>query len=248
MSDPRQHVRPGQKLRISAQQINFLNGLMGNGGGFSAPPLAGWGQGTNIIAVRNTTNTLLQQGGVLRITGIEQDPQSNPTARRQFLEMPCVSGATPITDATSIVIAAEPIKSNGVGRAFVSGIAQAKIVRSSASHASVKCKNGSRLLHSCDPAFGLATVVWSPGILGEQWALVRFDTVGASEGVRLGKFEGAWPVGASRLVQLVHDSDEVEALNLFCPVGDACGGERWCAVFKDGGEWYLLAAECGAHM
>lgn len=71
--------------------------------------------------------------------------------------------------------------------------------------------------------------------------------------VRLGRFSGAWPIGQSRDVRFEtpasasgDDEEIVEALNLFCSVGGACAGDRWCAVFEQGGDWYLLAAQCGA--
>lgn len=78
-----------------------------------------------------------------------------------------------------------------------------------------------------------------------------WDDGGSS--VRLGRFSGAWPVGQLRMVRFETptsteeaEEEEVEAMNLFCAVGGSCAGSRWCAIFEEGGQWYLLAAECGA--
>jgi hypothetical protein len=71
---------------------------------------------------------------------------------------------------------------------------------------------------------------------------------GAAAKVKLGTFSGAWPVGTEKEVSLYHsgETSTVTVTNFFCPAGASCAPAQWCAVFQDGGGWYLLAASCGS--
>ena len=134
MSDPRQHVRPGQKLQLAAQQINFLNALMRAGGGFGSSGLPGWSAGSNVIYGKNVGSSEAAQGKAQEITGIAISPSLSHTAERQFMEMPCVefnyltvpqsSGGYPVTQPTRICVPVEPIKAGKAGRVIVSGVTQ----------------------------------------------------------------------------------------------------------------------------
>lgn len=64
--------------------------------------------------------------------------------------------------------------------------------------------------------------------------------------VRLGRIIGAWPIGQSREVTLISEARTVNAMNHFCSIPGQCPYERYVVVFEDGGEWYLLNAQCGS--
>ncbi len=246
MPDPRQNVRPGQRLQIAAEQINFLNRLMRTGGGFGSGSLPGWLQGTNIIAARNSASTTVPRGGVLKISGIEIDPEKNATTEAQFCEMPCVVGSAPQVGTRRIAIAAEPIPAGKIGKVFVSGVAVARVDVISESHGFAKATSTIANLESCAGGVGVVQILWVGDRLGPQWALVR---LGAEQTIVLGKFIGAWPKGQKKEVRVYTEdegakSDYIEALNIFCEVGDSCGPERWAALLQYEADWYLLAAEC----
>ena len=130
MPDPRQHVRPGQKLQIAAQQINFLNGLMRKGGGFGSGGLTGWSAGTNVIMARNDTGAALGRFGIMEIDGIVINPADGDSHLSQHSEMPCVIGVAPqvpapaglpVSRVMKLCISLEPIPQGKIGRVVVSG-------------------------------------------------------------------------------------------------------------------------------
>lgn len=136
MPDPRHNVRPGEKLQIAAQQINFLNGLMRQGGGFTSGGLAGWTQGTNVVMARNDTGSDVIRFGVMEIAGVVIDPSDGDRARNQFSDMPCVIGVAPSRPTASglptarvqkICVTMEPIKADKLGRVVVSGPTPVKL-------------------------------------------------------------------------------------------------------------------------
>lgn len=200
-TDPRQNVRPGDKLRIAAEQVNFLNGLMRADTGFKSGSLEGYEPGRNIILARNNTGADLPRWGVMRISGIEVNPATDDKGRRSFEEMPCITGAKPnTTTGGKFVIAVEPIKSGKIGRVCAAGIVQAKVSFSSAGHTRAKPKDNT-VDHLESAAGGPAEILWSAGTSGEQWALVRFDEAGGGP-IRVGKVTGDWPIGTCTAVQV----------------------------------------------
>jgi len=58
---------------------------------------------------------------------------------------------------------------------------------------------------------------------------------------RMATFTGAWPKGTAKAVSAGGAS--INATNLFAAIGTAAGA-RNCAIARDGGAWYLIAAEC----
>ena len=199
MTDPRQNVRPGDRLRIAAEQINFLNGLMRPDTGFKAGALNGYEPGRNVILARNNSGADLPRWGVLAITGIDINPATDATRRRSFEEMPCITGTKPTgTTGGKFVVAVEPIKSGKVGRVCAAGIVQVKVSFSNSSHTRAKPKNNSTA-HLESAASGPAVIVWSANTSGEQWALVRWDDGG---GIRIGKYTGSttWGIGTCATV------------------------------------------------
>lgn len=206
--DPRQNVRPGDKLRIAAEQVNFLNGLMRQDTGFKSGSLDGYEPGKNIILARNSTGADLPRWGVMLISGIEIDPATDDTRRRSFEEMPCITGAKPnATTGGKFVIAVEPIKDGKIGRVCAAGIVQAKVSFSSASHTRAKPKDDT-VGHLESAADGPAEILWSGGTGSEQWALIRFGGGGGQ--LRVGKYTGssAWALGDCATVTLWKRTEE----------------------------------------
>lgn len=248
--DPRQNVRPGDKLRIAAEQVNYLNGLMRPDTGFKAGPLEGYEPGRNIILCRNATGADLPRWGVMRISGIEINPATDDTGRRSFEEMPCISGAKPnTTTGGKFVIAVEPIKANSIGRVSAAGIVQAKVSFSSASHTRAKPKDNT-VDHLESANGGPAEILWSAGTSGEQWALVRFGEGGQ---LRIGKYTGSstWAKHATATIDIwengtppneTSSSQTIE--NVVNHWADVPSG-KWVGIqAAANGHYYLVVAEC----
>lgn len=254
MPRPDGRVRPGEPIgsAISARAYNRAldaadwvftnkNGKLGKGS-------TGWSPPYTRVAAR--PSIAVEKFGVVRVTGIVTDPtipeDYQPTTG--FEVMPCLEVAAPASSSDQIAIALGPVEANAVGWFAVAGAVQVKLnIVSEVDTAAVPVVGNVQQLKTGGSGYPL---LWKePGVGVGKWGLVLLAKGGGGNPVRLGKFEGAWPVGETKLVTFVHGGeDEVTARNLFCAVGEACGSQRWCAVFEENGEWYLLAAECGAHM
>ena len=121
--DPRQHVNPGDKISLAAEQINGLNRLLATPGGFRGP-------GTGEPAVPYTwvlcrSGVTVARWGVLAITGLEITP-ATAAGQASFESQPIVTGATPSASTTAWGIAVEPIAAGKIGRLAVAGVVQAK--------------------------------------------------------------------------------------------------------------------------
>lgn len=219
--DPRQNVRPGEKLRIAAEQINFLNGLMRGGAGFAGGSLTGWQPGTNLILLKNT-GADVARWGVFNITGIEIDPNTNEYQANSFGEMPCVRGEKATESTGTAAVAIEPIKSGKVGRVAVSGVVQ------------IKREDVVKVVS--------AIALWQ----ADEWALIRFG----GGGIRLGTVSATWTKGATATVtQLYGDGTPLEgtptftATNHFVTIPVSSGTKRVACALVDA-TWILIAAEC----
>lgn len=246
--DPRQHVRPGQRLRVAASQINFLNGLMRPESGFKGGPMAGYEPGRNIILARNNTGGDVPRWGVMRINGIEINPTTNDRSRRSFEEMPCIVGSMPnATTGSKFVIAVEPIKADKIGRVCAAGIVQAKVNFTSDKHTRAKPKaNSNSQLESSGG--GPAVILWSAGTSGEQWALIRFDD---GSNLRIGKTTSLWAKHSLAEIALWEEGTPPSetASNKTIPDvvnhwGDVPAG-KWVGIqAAANGHHYLVVAEC----
>lgn len=225
-TDPRSFVRPGERLRIAATQINALNALIRRNGGFETGELPGNGPLTTIILARNSTGGDLARWGVMSISGIEIDPNDGDNERRSFEEMPCVIGETLAADAGVFVVAVEPIKSGKIGRVAAAGIVQVTA-------------------ETLGQIRDYVTVIWEDG----EWALIRISG-GGGGGIRFGKVSGSWPKGTTHSVTRLKGNGDppttpstFTAKNWFCDISIDCG-ERYVACAKVDSTWILIAAEC----
>jgi hypothetical protein len=254
MPDPRQHVRPGQKLQIAAQQINFLNGLMRQGGGFGSGGLSGWTQGTNIVLARNDTGADLDRFGVLEMTGIVIDPESGDTAQRQFWEMPCLVGTSPdiaeidgdrVSRPQKIGIALEPIPAGKIGRVIVSGPVVCKLDVRDQEHRFARAIDGdTQKLETAEESDSPAQILWKADG-SDPWAVVVLDDAG--QRFFFGKATSSGAPGGMPITVDRYDDGPLEA---------AAGGQldasvilypikqdSWVIVWNaPDGKWYVVAA------
>jgi hypothetical protein len=169
--DPRQHVNPGDPIRLAASQINGLNRLLNLNAGFSSPTAAEQPTPYTWVMAKNNTGSNVERWGVLAITGMDITPGSSQTATAQFEQLPVVAGGTPSDTTTAWCVAVEPIAAGKVGRVAVGGCVQVKVEVADSSHVFVRCKSSSSELKSTDNGEGL--ILWKQGTGTGQWAIVR---------------------------------------------------------------------------
>jgi hypothetical protein len=76
---------------------------------------------------------------------------------------------------------------------------------------------------------------------------LRFGRVIESQKVvfRVGSFSGAWNLDGAKTVTIRNTTATLVAINLFAAIETVTSNvTRNCAVAKDRGVWYLIAAEC----
>jgi hypothetical protein len=213
--DARQHVNPGDPIRLAASQINGLNRLLTPNAGFALlahgePPTPyTWVMG------KNNTAATVSRWSVLAITGIDSAPSGDNNATRQFEMLPILSCGTPSPTTTAWGVAVEPIKSGQIGRLAVGGVAQVKAADlGKAAGCQVLFKNA-------------------------DWALVRINA-----GIVRGTFTAPWAKGATKTVtDAVTTSQTFDGVkNYFAAITGS--GTKACAIAYVGTEWILIAAEC----
>jgi predicted RecA/RadA family phage recombinase len=212
--DPRQHVNPGDPIRLAASQINGLNRLLTLGGGFAGE--AGGEQPTPYtwVMAKNNTGSTVARWGVLAITGMHITPGSSSGATSQFEQLPVVAGGTPSATTTAWCVAVEPIESGKIGRVAVGGVVQLKAA-------------------DLGKASG-AHVLWKDS----NWALIRMQA-----GVVRGTFSGTWAKGSTTTVtDAVVSGATYTAKNYIATLsGSACliayVADEWVLV---GWDWHSM--------
>lgn len=164
MPDPRQYVRPGQKLQIAASQINALNQMMRQDTGFRAPPPSQVELAPNIVLIKNNSGVDVPWLGVLAISGIETGPSGS-----SFATQPVLRGGVPAVNSR-VVVAMEPIAKDKVGRAAASGVFACRVNVTEESHNFAVADAGfvTRLKSA---ACGPVELLWKEGGLGDKWAV-----------------------------------------------------------------------------
>lgn len=250
--DPRQHVLPGQPMRLAAEQINRLNALTRTSAGMAGGTLASPEPARNIVLLRNDSGSDIPRWGVLEVSGVVFDPSSNDASKASFEDQPVIVGVTPTDAAKPFAIAVEPIPKASIGRVALSGVVQAKIEVVSESHLAAKSKGSSSEIQSADD--GPAKILWkSSGTGGGKWCLVVLGGGGGGGGgARFGEVSAAWNKGAvATVTRLYPNGSEYEppqtfqALNQFATLAAPAAGEtRFVMCILVQTTWMLVAAEC----
>jgi hypothetical protein len=245
--NPRNGVRPGQRIAIAADHINFLNRLMreakpsGAGGiGLSRPPYT-------VLRCRNdsggSSGSVVPQFGILAITGLAIDIESP-----QFRSEPVLTGDTPNENTTEWCVAIEPIKGGDVGLVAVAGIVPAAVNIVRASHKWVR--PGEDVDELITGPFGSARVLAKQSGTGTgKLALIE---LGHADDRRVCRFAGTWAKGTTATVEVL-DEDwepfgptvEIDVVNLAADVetpNEESYGKLGCRRY--GGAWVLDWFEC----
>lgn len=201
---------------------------MRGGASFESGALDGWQFGGNVILAKNTTGQSVARWGVMKITGIEIDPNDGDKQELSFGGMPCVTGGDASGGAgEAFGIAIEPIKNDKVGRIAVDGVVQVTA-------------------ETLGLIRGAVQVLWEDG----DWAIVR---LGGGGGVRLGKTTATWTKGTLATIELYEQGTPPSETrnpspytleNCVNKFADVQSG-KWVMVAKASNVlWYLIAAEC----
>jgi predicted RecA/RadA family phage recombinase len=213
--DPRQHVNPGDPIRLAASQINGLNRLLTPNAGFGMPAAGEPPTPYTWVMAKNNTGAKVERWGVLAITGMDISPSGGSNAEGQFEKLPVVAGGTPSDTTTAWCVAVEPIAAGKIGRVAVGGVVQLKAA-------------------DLGKASG-AHVLWKDS----NWALVRIQS-----GVVRGTFTAPWNKGATKTITdaVTAGTTYADVKNYFANVTGT--GSKACAIAYVGTEWILIAAEC----
>jgi hypothetical protein len=221
--DPRQHVRPGDPIRLAAEQINGLNRLLQQGGGFGGPADVQLPTPYTWVYGRNSGGTTIDRWRVAAISGIAATPTSDnaAAATQQFQRMPIVTLAAWTSSAAAVCVAVEPIPAGGIGRVAVGGAVQ------------VKAADAVKL-----PGAAIYT--------GADWSLMQLG----SASVRVGTISATWAKGATATVTqqngdgtAITPTQTFVARNHYATITVSSGTKRvGCALA--GSTWVLIAAEC----
>lgn len=256
-TDPRSHVKPGDKLRLAAEQVNWINRQMAADTSFGGGPLPGGEPGKNVILARNNTGADLPRWGVMAIGGVEINPTAGDTQRRSFEEQPCITGTMPSdTTGAAFCIAVEPIKAGKIGRVSVAGVVQAKLEVASGDSGDRAKPHASRetLKLASD---GPARVLWRPSGSGTVWGLVRIEAGGGGGSLRIGKTTCDWAVGQCVTITIWEgaagtgtgatckptQTSPTETIENVRNLSHDVAMDSWVAIGRaSDGNWYLVEA------
>lgn len=251
MIDPRQHVSPGQRLRLAAEQVNSLNRMMraSHGGQMVSGGLGAADPARNIIYCKNDSGSDVGRWAVLEIGGVVIDPATDADHAESFQATPVVLGVEPTDPAKPFVIAVEPIADGAIGRVAASGVVPVKLDVTAEADTTAASKAGST--GELKTGSGPAAVLWKEsGTGGGKWGLVRFGGGGGGKQPRLGTISATWTKGATATVtQIKADGAALSptvtftATNWFATVTTDGGTKKVLCVFVED-RWLLAAAEC----
>lgn len=187
MSDPFEHVHPGDPLRIRASTFNTMLDAAAdfarrrNNIAAEARPER---PDRDVILVRNNSGADRDRFDVLGLDEPLILPDDNLP---EFQSRMAFSGITPAlpTHAGRFCILLEPLPAGAIGRALVSGVGVARVAIADPNDAfaDVLADDGSKLGTG---HYGAARLLWSAGTSGTQWAVVQ---LAAADGARLRLFE-----------------------------------------------------------
>jgi hypothetical protein len=179
MPDPRQYVRPGQRLQIAASQINALNQMMRQDTGFRAPPPSQVELASNIVMVLNDSGQNVPWLGVLELSSPIISPVGGTLTGSEPADISAkgfasgnvlLAGVMPTGGAKPVAIAMEPIESGKIGRMAVGGRFACKVLVTGGDHSFARGRVGdvTQLIStSCGPV----RLLWKQGVANDQWAL-----------------------------------------------------------------------------
>jgi hypothetical protein len=170
---PFQSVAPGDRLELSAAEWNALQETAARQLAGAAPSNSQRGPAAGAASMKNESGNDLARYAVVSFSEPIFTPASSLDAFKQPVSFRGIAPTTPTLDR--IAITQEPIAPGQIGRAMLTGVTQVRLNVLNTAHrcARATAANTARL-ESADS--GPATILWTEGGTGEQWALVRLAT------------------------------------------------------------------------
>jgi hypothetical protein len=238
MTDPRNHVRPGQPLSLAAEQVNWINEQMRGNPGFGGGPLTLPQAPFTSLPCRNDTAQVIPRWSGVAIS-LAITPNANGTAGTpQFERTPILAGSALAASTTSWGVAIEPIKPGEIGPLAVAGAVPCRLRIADAAHSEVIPEaNGLRTY-----PLGSARILWKEAGTGfDKWALVLLGA-GDAMVTAIIQWTGSWPAGTNKTVRLAGTTEDITARNEFAAIWGSCG-QRLGAAIRYRGTWYLVATQ-----
>ncbi|MBU6221763.1 MAG: hypothetical protein KGR24_03350 [Planctomycetes bacterium] len=252
--DPRQSVRRGDPITLAAEQVNGLNRLLNNRGGFGGPSDVVEPLPYTWVYCKNPNGTgQAQEAGnwsrwdAIAITGIEIAVTSR-AGLSQFETMPVVVGGTagrshlaePATRLWGVLV--EPVRAGQIGRLAIGGVVQSKIRVVNEADRFVATDGQQNTIQNQlrSSSSGEGLILWKESGTGaNKWALIRLGT--SREIIRV-TFTAPWTKGTTLNVADAVSGQSYSAYNWFATIGGT--GSRNGAIAFVGDRWALIAAEC----
>lgn len=258
--DPRQSVRPGDPIRLAAEQVNGLNKLLGARGGFGGPAGEEYARPYSWVYYKNGEDVYSEdnfnyqtsyvvRGQCVQLANLLLPPQQPQGYFGQRLyereyDVPVFTEGDPRGYATGNSkvlgawgVAVEPIRHGRIGRVAVDGVVQARVNILDTSHRFVA-------FPGVTAPVGDALILWQEAGVGElKWVVMR---LGHDRGCVQIRFTAPWAKGTARSVEDPATANPTRTianvLNLFGTVGGS--GVRAGAIAWLNNRWVLIAAEC----
>lgn len=184
MSDfPR--VTPGQKFQPTAEQWNAAqdaaSAQRAKRFGGDAGDAVAEGFSPVVINVKNVSGGALQRFAVVKIN----DALITPTeSQSEFEARVAFDVTTPGAASDYVAILLEPIRSNKIGRAVISGAVQVQVNVTNAGHkyATPTAADATKLTSAAAASQGAVEILWKESGTGTKWAVVRLGTLVAPSG------------------------------------------------------------------
>lgn len=229
--DPRKYVRPGDPIKVAANQINGVNELLRRSQS-PPPPPAPREKPYTWCHARNAGGQTINRGSVAHVTGLAQNVFSD-SGLASYYDTPCLTvvgfdnrnGLFEFDRATGVAV--EPIAANAIGRIAVSGLVQALVDVVDLKHrfAFVSHRNSTVMTSGFS---GGHTILYKPPYLGVQNCLVQLGSPSVETIVCVRGYGASWPRRTVQPVTVYPDNaldDSVLAYNPFfdMPPGTTSG-------------------------
>ena len=185
MTEPLNKVQRGDPMRIPASTFNtFVDAarhFRAQQHSSGPQPIAHQGERSPVVVyVRNDSGADRDRFDVLGIDGILFTPTDNLDT---FVNDHPLIGVEPTNDthAGKFVVLAEPVRSNEIGRAYITGVTPVRVDVTDEDHTSADVANANAdYLES--RATGSAQILWKEAGTGEVWALVLLGSSSTESG------------------------------------------------------------------
>lgn len=202
----------------------------------------------DIVLVKNASGAAVSRFGVLGISGVIFTPSDSLAA---FQNQVAFTGVTPSGDSHKgkFLVCLDPLNAGEVGRAWISGVCQCRVLVTDADHQFCEATAGDSTQLKSSKS-GSARILYKPAGTGSLWCTVRLGNAAGGGGTKLGKTTSEWLKNTVATIDLYEtgtppsETSSGETLeNCVNKFEDVAAG-RWVVVCEaTNGYWYLVEYE-----